>query len=311
LSVGDGGSANIHYVNGPFSASDHTYILKQKDNAQVLLKYVYELILANLNLIEDGFQGQGLKNVSKKHLQTIQIPLPLLEVQKEIVAEIEGYQKVINGARAVLDHYRPHIAIHPDWPMVELAEIADVQLGKMLDQAKHKTGSLLPYARNVSVRWRVVDTHDLPQMYFEEYELERFGLRQGDVLVCEGGEPGRAAVWDGSIPEMKYQKALHRVRFNVPYEPSLLVFFLEGMSGTDQFRGWLSGTTIKHLTLDSFKQLQIPLPPLATQQAIVAEIEAEQTLVAANRELVARFEKKIQATLARVWGEDNPAPGEA
>jgi type I restriction enzyme M protein len=75
--------------------------------------------------------------------------------------------------------------------------------------------------------------------------------------------------------------------------------------------GWLSGTTIKHLTLESFNQLSIPLPPLATQEAIVAEIQAEQALVAANRELIIRFEQKIQTTLARVWGEGEPTPAEA
>ena len=254
---------------------------------------------------EQAATGGVVNNLNSEIVRGVKIPLPPLEVQKEIVAEIEGYQKVINGARAVLDNYRPHIPIHPDWPMVDLGEIADVQLGKMLDQAKHTYGTPFPYARNVSVRWGSIDTHDLPQMYFESDELERFGLRPGDVLVCEGGEPGRAAVWNGSIPVLKYQKALHRVRFTVPYEPTLLVFFLQGMAGTDQFRGWLSGTTIKHLTLDSFKKLRMPLPPLATQRAIVAEIEAEQALVAANRELIARFEKKIQATLARIWGEDD------
>ena len=97
------------------------------------------------------------------------------------------------------------------------------------------------------------------------------------------------------------------MRFKVPYEPTLLVFFLQGMAGTDQFRGWLSGTTIKHLTLDSFKKLRVPLPPLDKQQAIVADIEAEQALVAPNRELISRFELKIQATLARVWGEEETA----
>ena len=61
-------------------------------------------------------------------LKTIQIPLPPLEVQKEIVAEIEGYQKVINGARAVLDNYRPHIPIHPDWPMVEFGEVCATKI---------------------------------------------------------------------------------------------------------------------------------------------------------------------------------------
>ena len=258
-----------------------------------------------------GMAGKGAyPSINQTDVESLQIPLPPLEVQKEIVAEIEGYQKVINGARAVVDNYRPHIPIHPDWPTVPLGDIADVKLGKMLDQVKHQKGEVLPYVRNVSVRWGVIDTHDLPDMYFEEDELDRFGLRAGDVLVCEGGEPGRAAVWDGRLPNLKYQKALHRVRFKVLFEPAMLVYLLQEMALSGALVGWLSGTTIKHLTLESFNKLPIPLPPLATQQAIVAEIEAEQTLIAANRELITRFEQKIQATLARIWGEDKPAPAQ-
>jgi type I restriction enzyme M protein len=77
------------------------------------------------------------------------------------------------------------------------------------------------------------------------------------------------------------------------------------------FKDTSQGTTIQGVTKNTLRILLIPLPPLATQQAIVAEIEAEQALVAANRELIVRFEKKIQATLARVWSEDEPAPAEA
>ena len=69
--------------------------------------------------------------LTKRILSKFEIPLPPLEVQKEIVAEIEGYQKVIDGARAVLDHYRPHIPIHPEWPMVELEDACDIQRGKL------------------------------------------------------------------------------------------------------------------------------------------------------------------------------------
>jgi type I restriction enzyme S subunit len=187
--------------------------------------------------------------------------------------------------------------------MVELGEIAEIKLGKMLDQAKHQKGKLLPYARNISVRWGAIDTFDLPEMFFEDDEIERFSLKQGDVLVCEGGEPGRSAVWDGSIPNLKYQKALHRVRFSVPFEPSMLVYLLQELSLSGALIGWLSGTTIKHLTLEAFKKLPIPLPPLAEQQAIVAEIEAEQNLVNAHRDLITRFEAKIQTTLSRIWGD--------
>jgi len=282
------------------------------DESRATKMYLLHALNKAVTEVEENLHGGvGLVHITKGNLEKIHIPLPPLEVQKEIVAEIEGYQKVINGARAVLDHYRPHIPIHPDWPMVELGEIADVKLGKMLDQNKHRAGKLLPYARNVSVRWGVIDTHDLPEMYFEDDELGRFGLVAGDVLVCEGGEPGRAAVWNGSIQNMKYQKALHRVRFKVPFEPSMLVYLLQEMAVSGALVGWLSGTTIKHLTLESFNKLPIPLPPLATQQGIVAEIEAEQALVAANRELITRFEQKIQATLARIWGEEAPVTPEA
>ncbi len=287
----------------------HYHIWKVEPTEAIDKMFLFHLLAADSEKIKSEGNGIAMVHATKGGMEQRKFPLPPLEVQKEIVAEIEGYQKVINGARAVLDHYRPHIPIHPDWPMVPLGDIADVKLGKMLDQVKHQKGEVLPYARNVSVRWGTIDTHDLPEMYFEEDELERFGLRAGDVLVCEGGEPGRAAVWDGRIPSLKYQKALHRVRFKVPFEPSILVYLLQEMALSGSLIGWLSGTTIKHLTLESFNKLPIPFPPLATQQVIVAEIEAEQALVAANRELITRFEKKTQATLARIWGEDEkPSP---
>lgn len=78
------------------------------------------------------------------------------------------------------------------WPIVPLGEIAEVRLGKMLDKAKHRTGKPFPYLRNINVRWGTVDTSDLLEMNFDDDELDRFGLKKGDVLVCEGGEPGRA-----------------------------------------------------------------------------------------------------------------------
>ena len=69
---------------------------------------------------------QSIRTTSKSKICELQVPLPPLEVQQEIVAEIEGYQKVIDGARTVVDHYRPHIPIDPDWPMVALGETANL-----------------------------------------------------------------------------------------------------------------------------------------------------------------------------------------
>jgi len=159
------------------------------------------------------------------------------------------------------------------WKTVCLGEIAEVKLGKMLDKTKHRTGRPLPYLRNINVRWGAVDTSDLLEMNFDDDELDRFGLREGDVLVCEGGEPGRAAVWNNSIPNMKYQKAIHRIRFKQPYERHLLVYLLELLAKTGRLEPRFTGTTIKHFTREAIVQLPIPVPPLHEQQRIVAEIE--------------------------------------
>ena len=157
-----------------------------------------------------------------------------------------------------------------------------VQLGKMLDGQKHISGKLLPYLNNLSLRWNEVNTSNLPEMYFNDHELDRFGLRTGDVVVCEGGEPGRAAVWDGRLPDLKFQKAIHRVRFNVPFEPRLLVLYLEAIAGTTQFEMLFTGGGIKHLTRETFAQLKIPLASHDEQQRIANCLTSLDALITAQ-----------------------------
>jgi type I restriction enzyme S subunit len=158
--------------------------------------------------------------------------------------------------------------------MIPLGEIADVKLGKMLDRTKHKTGRNLPYLRNINVRWGHVDTSDVSEMFFKnKEEEERFSVRKGDVLVCEGGEPGRAAVWTREESDLKFQKAIHRVRFIEPYEPKLLVYFLELAAGRGELEKRFTGSTIKHFTRQAFVQLPVPNPPLPEQRRIVERIE--------------------------------------
>jgi len=156
----------------------------------------------------------------------------------------------------------------PDWETAPLGAVADIKLGKMLDKEKQTAGCLLPYLNNISLRWNYVDTSNLPQMYFRDHELERFGLRAGDVVVCEGGEPGRSAVWDGRLPDLKFQKAIHRVRFKESFEPCLLVLYLEKIAGTAKFEMLFTGGGIKHLTKETFSRLTVPVITLPEQRKI-------------------------------------------
>jgi type I restriction enzyme S subunit len=97
------------------------------------------------------------------------------------------------------------------WTKLTLGEISDSCLGKMLDQEKNK-GSLQPYLANLNVRWGGFSLESLQKMRFEDNEQERYGLVYGDLVICEGGEPGRCAIWRNQMPNMKIQKALHRLR---------------------------------------------------------------------------------------------------
>ncbi len=195
------------------------------------------------------------------------------------------------------------------WKEVALGEIADVKLGKMLDKQKHTTGRLHPYLNNISVRWNHVDTSNLPQMFFGDAELDRFGLRAGDVVVCEGGEPGRAAVWDGRLPGLKFQKAIHRVRFKIPFQPRLLVLHLENLAGSTRFNSLFTGGGIKHLTGETFARLKVPLVPLAEQKKIAECLSSVDELMAAQARKVDALKTHKKGVMQQLFpreGETQP-----
>jgi len=160
------------------------------------------------------------------------------------------------------------------WSWVRLKELAsEMCLGKMLDKKKNQ-GTLKPYLRNVNVRWSSFDLTDLKEMRFKPGEGERYGLLPGDLVICEGGEPGRAAVWAGQSEDARIQKALHRVRFDpAVYLPHFAMYYLYFATSTDQLASYYTGTTIKHLTGKSLAEVPFPHCPPAEQRRIVAKIE--------------------------------------
>ena len=154
------------------------------------------------------------------------------------------------------------------WEWVRLGTITNTRLGKMLDKAKNK-GQLKKYLRNTNVQWDDISLEDINEMRFEEHELEEFQLRDGDLLVCEGGEPGRCAVWNHE-GEYYFQKALHRVRTFLNMSPHFFAMTLKigALNGT--LSSLFTGVTIKHLPGDKLQQYVIPLMPLKEQERILA-----------------------------------------
>ena len=238
----------------------------------LIYKFMDDMDAANceFNLSGERYREGATQNAAFPH------------VRLDAIAEIEGYQKIINGARAVLDNSRPHIPIHPDWPVVELGEVFKLSSGRGLTQTQMKDGPYPVYGGN--------GKNGSHAEYFVENPIiviGHVGAYCGAVHVTEP----KSWVTDNGLYVTEYKQKI---------DQNYLAQALTQLN-LNQYAKVGGQPSISQTTV---YECCIPLPPFATQKAIVAEIEAEQALVAANRELIARFEKKIQKTLGRVWGAE-------
>lgn len=188
------------------------------------------------------------------------------------------------------------------WPKVKLGDVSELCLGKMLDAAKNK-GEPHFYLRNPDVRWFDIDTSNLRQMPFESHELDRFGLLAGDVLICEGGEAGRAAIWSAQLPNVKFQKAIHRVRTGPGLLNRFLVHRLKYDFDSGRLADYYTGATIKHLTGRDLARYEFSLPPIPDQHRIVAVLDKADVLRAKRREAIAKLDQLLQSVFLEMFGD--------
>lgn len=193
------------------------------------------------------------------------------------------------------------------WEKVLLGEVTDSCLGKMLDQEKNR-GEYQPYLANVDVRWGSFNLDDLSEMRFEKDEQERYGLKYGDLVVCEGGEPGRCAIWKNQIPNMKIQKALHRVRVHdcLDYRYLYYWFLLAGKTGG--LEQYFTGATIKHMPGQKLKSVVIDKPPIGIQRSIADVLSSYDDLIENNQRQIKLLEEAAQR-LYKEWFVDLRFPG--
>lgn len=291
-------------VEGKVWVNNHAHVLRPKRD-QLLDRFLIELL--NEADLLSYVTGVTVPKLNQEKLRSIPIPLPPLEVQKEIVAEIEAYRKVINGARAVIDNYRPHIPVHPDWPLALLGEISEVTSSKRI-LAEEYVPSGTPFYRTKEIVELSKGKEITLELFIAQERFDsikaRFGApTKGELLISAVGTIGVS--WVVSDDREFYFKDgnLLWIRNLTNIDPYFLKYCLDATFAVS-IDHIVFGAAYKALTIEKLKEFRIPLPPLAIQEAIVAEIEAEQLLVAANRELISRFEHKIQATLARIWGQN-------
>ena len=232
--------------------------------------------------------GGTFKEISKSRFCDLQIPLPPLNVQEEIVAEVEGYQRVIDGAQAVIDHYEPRIRIDPEWPVVKLGDVCEVldKLRKPITKSDRIAGPYPYYGATGIVDWVADYIFDEPLVLIGE-DGAKWGAGEQSAFAIEG------KAWVNN----------HAHVLRTDFE-SVINWFLITILNQYDLTPYISGVTVPKLNQRMLNSIPIPLPTMETQVSIVKELCVEKTLVANNQTLVKSMEKKIAKTIGQVWDSD-------
>lgn len=233
--------------------------------------------------------GSRMPRADLDHLLDFEISLPDLPTQRRIAARLKEQMAGVETARKAVEAQQQAVSALTlaclreafvfrcqSWPTKLLGEICEIQLGKMLS-AQSRTGrDTAVYLRNQNVQWGRFDLRSIASMDFSPRERAKFKLLPGDLMVCEGGEPGRAAIWNGEIQDCFYQKALFRLRpLNDCADNHYLLYRLQFGALSGEFSGSNAKSTIAHLPAVRLSKLAIPLPDIQTQRQISGSIREQ------------------------------------
>lgn len=291
------------------------------------------------NTIQSLKGGMGVPHLFQEDLNKFRIPLPPLceqfaigffldrETEKidALIAEQEKLITLLAEKREATISHAVTRGLNRDVPMQESGVVwlgkvpahwtlpplymrYSSELGKMLDASRITGRHLVPYLRNVDVQWDAISYTDLPVMDIQTNEYERYTVRDGDLLVCEGGEIGRAAVVQNPVDLIGFQKALHRLRAISSEEyPRYMFYIFAWASKAGAFAGE-GQSTIAHLTGEQLRKYRFPCPPLAEQQLIAHFLDAELAKLGllaaeANRAVSLLKERRSALIAAAVTGQ--------
>jgi type I restriction enzyme S subunit len=249
--------------------------------------------------------GSTVKGISTAELLSFRVSFPEQELEQARIAEIlDTVEAAIRATEAVItklqrikagllhdlltrglddhghlrdaDHHpeefqdSPLGCIPKDWDILPIAQCFDMQLGKMMSKDAKKGRRPLPYLGNRSVQWERADLSKLEFMDFSETEEAKFSLEIGDVLVCEGGEVGRTAIWRGELDQCCFQKAIHRLRPKTEdASPDFLLMFMRRAVDIGWLQNYTSQTSIPHLTQEKLAIVPFLRPKPDEQRAVV------------------------------------------
>lgn len=262
------------------------------------------LMLKVLNLNRFAKVG-GQPSISQTTVKEQKIPLPPLSVQEEIVAEIEGYQKIIDGAKMVVENYKPKIEIDADWEMVELGKIADITSSKRIFQEEYvsegipfyRTKEIVELSKGLDISLELFISRERYNEIKEKFDVPK----KGEILLSAVGTIGVS--WVISDDREFYFKDGNLIWIK-NINNALPEYIKMALDHTfiNELSRMTFGAAYSALTIIKLKEMKISLPPIEIQQVIVTKIQNEQSLISANKQLIEIFEQKIKDRIAKVWG---------
>lgn len=251
-----------------------------------------------------------LPKINRRALSQLPVPVPPPGEQLRIVEILEDHLSRLDAADQLTQmaslRLNTLLLSTLTWSVTEMRQlgvpfrplgtITDTTLGKMLD-AKKVNGELTKYLANINVRWGTFDLAHLKEVALTASEKQRLKLQRGDILACEGGEPGRSAVWELDGSDIAYQKALHRIRVRDPgaLSPHFVALMLREAIQSRRWDSFFTGTTIKHLPQEKLRRIEIPVPPIGDQRELQAHAQEVERHVARQTDALDAAKRRSQA----------------
>lgn len=291
----------VNYFTEPIFASDCTTI-QTESNPNLNCRFLFLILKSHQDYFYGLQKGGGQPHVYAKDFADLQIPLPPLSIQQQIVSKIEGWQKIIDGAKQVVENYKPQIEIDESWEKVELGNLCKTEYG-YTETAKEKGEARYVRITDISEDGTLKETDS--KFVDLTNESKQSLLKKGDLVVARTGATyGKTLFFNEDYPSVF---ASYLIRLNFHDKKILNKFywyFTQSKNYLKQKESLVTGGGQPQFNANAIIQIVIPLPPISIQQEIVKRIEKEQEMINTNKQLITIFEQKIKDEINKLWKQE-------